>query len=1153
MSHPRLDLEGPLPSGRLVIEASAGTGKTYSLTALVVRHVAERGLSAADLLVVTFTRTAAAELRDRTRSAMVAALAALDSGTVPAEHQWIRPLLEASTDERAMYRERLSLAVSSFDDATITTIHSFCQLALRQLGLRSGAALGGDVGDSTSVLIAEVCRDIIVSTFVGQLGLLDSPTVAYSAQQAYDLLVTTVRARIGNPGSCAVPSLDDADDLGDRCGDPNLGRWVRHVEEAVRLVQQRRVDRAELGFEDLISGLRDAVVGDRGTEVVAALRSRFRLVLVDEFQDTDPVQWEIFETAFADRLITVGDPKQAIYRFRGADVAAYLAATEGRPTVQLDTNFRSDRDLVAATNHLLAGVTLGHPRIRVGEVESAATRPDRALGETPLTVRCLPDDQRLYKSRGFSDPLARGAIVSDLAGQVVSWLDHGEITTGAPGTGRRVVPGDIAVLVASRSQAHEVAVGLAAAGVPSVRTRTGSVLETDEADEWDLFLAALERPAHAPTVRAAGLGLFMRAPIELLDADSQVGIDHVASMQRAAARWAELLTRCPFLAWYDVVRAESGVLERLLSADDGERRLTDLDHLAELMAVDLGTAPLSAATARRALARLRAAKSDDNDLSPEMRRIDTDAAAVKILTLHSSKGLEFPIVLVPFAWQGKDDTGPWLFERDGVRHVDIAHARPWVADDGAGPDDRRRLAEQDAFGDRLRVLYVGLTRGMHRTVVWWAPSPSGATSALNTVLFGRDDDGVPHAPGDGAADGAPEVQPTAADAGARLAALAASSDGTVDVVQCDLDVAAPRWMPDMSGVALPTLSVADAAGRDVRHPAFRRWSFSSIHGTREHLWTPLHDVAVPGRGGADEPEPDPDREVPTGAASTVVPPHAGIAVPLADAPGGTAFGTLVHDVFERADVASADLETELARAVDGRLRPSLHGIGRAQLVAGLAAAARTPLGSILDDRRLVDITRADRLAEVSFDLPLRDTTSRLAVRTIGSVLLDTLAADDPQRGYAESLADGRFDLDIAGYLQGSIDAVLRVPAADGTWRHVVVDYKTNRLHAPGDVDPLAAYHPSLLPAEMAHADYVLQALLYSVATHRFLRWRMAGYDPDVHLGGIAYLFVRGMVGDGTPVAELADGTTCPYGVFAWRPPTSAVVALDELLAGRRAA
>ena len=183
------------------------------------------------------------------------------------------------------------------------------------------------------------------------------------------------------------------------------------------------------------------------------------------------------------------------------------------------------------------------------------------------------------------------------------------------------------------------------------------------------------------------------------------------------------------------------------------------------------------------------------------------------------------------------------------------------------------------------------------------------------------------------------------------------------------------------------------------------------------------------------------------------------------------------------------------------------------------------------------------MAELTFDLPFGAVVPRVTTADIGRVLLETLPVTDPQRPYAQTLADDRFTVDLAGFLQGSIDAVLRVSDGDNH-RFVVVDYKTNREHDRGAATPLDAYHPSLLPAAMAHSDYPLQALLYSVALHRYLRWRLPGYAPERHLGGIAYLFVRGMVGPATPTH---DG--CPYGVFDWRPPAATIEALDRLFAG----
>jgi exodeoxyribonuclease V beta subunit len=266
-------------------------------------------------------------------------------------------------------------------------------------------------------------------------------------------------------------------------------------------------------------------------------------------------------------------------------------------------------------------------------------------------------------------------------------------------------------------------------------------------------------------------------------------------------------------------------------------------------------------------------------------------------------------------------------------------------------------------------------------------------------------------------------------------------------------------------------------------------------------------------------------------------------MPLADTVAGTRFGTLVHDVLERVDPTTQPLEPHLRAEINRALGRDRMALDRGALESGLAAAIRTPLGAIAGGRSLADIAVSDRLAELDFELALCGGTASIPARRIGEVLLDTLPEGDPQRVYAESLAAGRFALDFGGYLRGSIDAVLRVDV-DGVTRHLVVDYKTNRLHRRDDPNPLAAYHPALLPAAMAASDYVLQGLLYTVAVHRFLRSRLAGYDPSLHLGGIAYLYVRGMVGPATPV--VAEGV---YGVFAWTPPVASILALDELFAG----
>ncbi|MEN9506573.1 MAG: Exodeoxyribonuclease [Actinomycetota bacterium] len=1143
-----LDLRGELPRGRLVIEASAGTGKTYSLSALVVRHVAELDRPASSLLVVTFTKAAAAELRDRSRRALVDALEVLEAGVAP-DGSWMEVLLQGDAADRAHRRRRVAQAIASFDDATISTIHGFCQQALRQLGVRSAATLDSSLGSSGKAVIDEVCRDLVVASLLDDASRFDWDS-GTTPGKVLSELVESVTAVLANSGSSVVPTADDA---------PELAGWIELVHRAASEVGRRRRFRNEQGFDDLLTGLRDAIVDPvHGQAVVDALNERYHLVLVDEFQDTDPVQWEIFDRGFRGDMVLVGDPKQAIYRFRGADVHTYLSATDGQRTVHLATNYRSDRDTVAATNALLADVTLGDDRIVAMPVDAAPSARDRALQPgAPLVIRRVPRDP------GDTDLVATGdarqIIVADLVDVVIDLLDHHRIE-GAEGS-KPVTPASIAVLVPTHSGADLVVRALLDAGVPAVRTRTGSVLSSPAGHEWTRLLAAIERPSSSSTVRAAGLGVFFGRTPQELDPNETGSDELIAGLQRQCAQWAADLAAMPLLAWYDRVRADSGVVTTLLNRRGGERDLTDLDHIAELMAAELHGSGTSAATLRRCLDRLRSGSGDADERDPQMRRIDSDADAVQVTTMHASKGLEYPIVLMPFSWQKASSFGPSVYHDDGTatRVVDIASNWSWRA--GLETKDvRKHRTHIEQFGDQLRLLYVGLTRARHRTIVWWAPCKDVGQWALSTLLLDRDEAGEPRGSRPAlveatARGGAPTLKAVKASvpmdddtADEALRSVADRSGGLIEVSVCPRVGSERRW----SGPAVleppPVLTVADPGDRVVIDPNWKRWSFSSVSRTRQHTFGSVDDAA-PVVGGADESSTATaigGEALGQGPGLDAVWPEPGdhaVAMPLADVVGGRAFGNLVHAVLEGIDPTSVTLADDLAARVDDQLERDRLPVEPAQLVAGLSAMLASPLGPLFGGRRLADIGPTDRLAELAFDLPLAGTRHRVPARRIGEVLLDTLPGDDPQRPYADQLANGRFSVEIAGYLQGSIDAVLRVPGPVGAPRFVVVDYKTNRLHERGAARPLDSYHPDRLPAAMAHHDYPLQALLYSVALHRYLRWRLRGYDPAVHLGGIAYLFVRGMVGAKTP---LADGR--PYGVFAWEPPPATIVALDQVLA-----
>ncbi len=1236
------DLTEPLPSGRTVLEASAGTGKTYSLTGLVVRYIAEAAIPVDQFLVVTFTRAAANELRDRTRSVLDIAAAAIRDHVVPAGHPWMSVLFEvidagtrtpASAAELDRRRQRLLDATLRFDELTITTIHGFCQQSLAQLGVRSGIDPDAVLVESVNDVVAEVCRDAIITTLADHSHDLDTPSSSWtnirSPKQAEAELISSVMAMMSNPGAVIAPK-DATDHV--------ATRWVELACSAHDAVLERQRARHEIGYDTLVSGMQRALADPaHGPAVAAQMAQRSSVVLVDEFQDTDRLQWEIFDRAFSRQtLVTVGDPKQAIYRFRGADVHAYLDAVAAAPTLSLAVNHRSDAAVLDGLGQLLDGATLGDPRIPFVGVAARPDAPAQSFtsagssdGWTPraaVHLRAVPVLDRLRTpvsmsragaksakpSVELSMPLARSLILADLVERVIALLDDGSIVDGSDGTARRVSPGDIAVLVPSHMEAANIAAALRRARIPAVRTRTGSVLTSPAAMQWRLLLAALAQPHQTPVVRAAALGWFMHTDVGTLADDDEV----LADLQSRVAELAERLRTVGIGAFYDEQKAqhgagEPGVVDTVLGRVGGERDMTDLDHISELLAAAMRSRSSDATQALRCLDELITDTDERNEGA--MRRIHSDAMAVQITTIHAAKGLEYPIVLLPFAFKqrGFIRTPHSYTTPAGQRTLDLASKVAWDGGMSTPGDEttrdnqelRRQLTIGDIEGDELRLLYVALTRAKHRVEIWWASTRLANTSALGRVLLDRYGAGPVQnstypwktSSKGKVSIGRPTYQSTTdVNALAQIHQLATDSDGTIELTVLPGDIAQAEW--GGAGTHAPQVLRHAVSGRGpVADHRWARWSFSRLHAATPSTGEAVHDEpATPGsvvedlatvqrevrqhddRGGFDEPvdeTADADVVAFDGTGSDAL--HGeqlqlgvGPVAHLADVVGGTRFGTFVHAVLEHLDFTAADLRGDVhALVVEQAAREGLdlagqgwsgsatgHGAdgrlpaGIAAVVDGIVAAVRTPLGPLFAGRALADFAPRDRLAELVFDMPIAGTSGGFAAGAIGDILQRHLERRDPLRPFARLLSAEFATFDLSGWMHGSVDGVFRVPV-DGGHRYAVVDYKTNRLHMPGAVDPVAAYHPRHLVGAMEHSRYPLQALLYTIALHRYLRWRLGrNYSPEQHLGGVGYLFVRGMVGPATPQV---DGIA--HGVFSWLPPVAAVVAIDELFATGRSA
>jgi exodeoxyribonuclease V beta subunit len=1144
-----------------ILEASAGTGKTFTVAALVARLVAE-GVPLSDILVVTFTRMATGELRDRVRERLVSAEASLgrylDGGAaLPPEDAVVQLLAEGGPVPTSERRRWLADALGSFDTATITTTHGFCHMVLAALGVWGEVADGATLLEDQTDLVEDVVDDLFIRYAVR------SAIPPFRRKEALELAFRAV----DNPGT----PLDPEPDMHDSSS-PGLRR--RLAEGVRRDLKERLLDANLLTYDGLLDRLLAALSDEkRGEMARRRLRERYRVVLVDEFQDTDSVQWKVVQRAFADgvtRLVLIGDPKQAVYSFRGADVYAYLeAAREAEPGQRftLEENWRSDAALLAAYDALFHPLHLGHPEIqyRTAHATKAHQQPglEGAPVPVPLRARFVPRRevglQRIGKGLIQKDSAVR-FVADDLAADVVRLLESGAaLVRGGPGPEaerrrRPVGAGDIGVLVRTNRQATVVQSSLRAVGVPVVVAGVQSVLSTPAAHHWLRLLSALEQPTSRSFAAATGLTPFVGMTAEELALADEKTWEELHSRLH---NWSSLLRQSGVATLFSHVSATEGLPDRLLRVVDGERQLTDLGHIAELLHAEAGQSQLGLAALRAWLARrIDEVSTEGAEAEQRSRRLDSDAAAVQVLTVHRAKGLEFPIVYCPYLWDAgsRDHVGePVVFHdpSDGDRRkLDVGGD----IDDFAY-DVHYNANKVERRGEDLRHLYVALTRAKHQAVIWWAGVRDCQHSALGRLLLVRGPDG------DVRPSGRPS-EPKDEEVEAELRRLAGRAPGLISVEHCR--ALAPVRL-GRGGSSGPRLDLSAASFGRHLDLEWRRSSYTSITALAHTGW-PVHGdgegdyLAGSDQSGGDvvssEPEEPGTIDEPLATTAGDLPPSfpngeeeqlRSVVPVLSKAPAGAEFGTFVHSVLEKADFSAADLRSALLDAVHDQQASYLGGPLDAELLAeGLEAAVLTPLDGWADGARLRDLSRADRLDELGFELPVAggdDPTGEVLLSEVARLMDSYLPAGEPLAGYSSALAGPELVANLRGYLTGSLDLVFRL-GEDGAQRYFVADYKTNWLAPQGEDLTAWHYRPAALEAEMRRAHYPLQAILYMVALHRYLRWRLPGYDAEKHLGGAVYLFVRGMAG---PDAPRVEGRTC--GVFSWRPPPELVVGLSDLLAG----
>lgn len=960
--------------------------------------------------------------------------------------------------------------------------------------------------------------------------------------------------------------------------------------------------RGLLTYNTMLSHLAERIAQQGANGLLAsAIRQRFHAALVDEFQDTDAAQWPVLKAVFAHperRLLIIGDPKQAIYAFRGADVHVYLDAAQvaRQPRATMTRNRRSDAGYVQAMNHVFGAdsgvfgldgidyvnVDAHHAQARIRGVRTHDGRP-----ACPLELRWF-DASTIGDAPSTINKGASGELTPRLCAIEIARLLSGgvelleEAKHGGDATWRALTPGDIAVLVRKNHHGERMHRHLSALQIPAISAARGSVLSSRAVEWLCAFLVALAEPGRLQPARALAVTpLFGWSGEALIRAvENGAGDDTAPSAIdprwdawiSSLSTWEKRYAREGFIRVLEAALDEHEVMPRLLSLPDGERYATDLRHLAELCHAEerrtrLGPAALAAW--------LRgAAGANSGDAEAEALRLESDARAVQIVTIHRSKGLEYPVVMLPYAWDARETTDkgePILFHAFDGEH--------WQAslDLHSKRSEQRaaalKVTADEAAQEDMRLLYVALTRARHHCVAWVGAVHSGqrskpVTSSLLRVLSRPRD-----------ASGRLTVESeTQASTLERLTLVAETSRGAVGVT-------AERLPERVEPPKLAAASSEELLALPWRGPAsltspFRVESYSSLagghalqvdepHRADESLVTVVH-VEHAATSGAEAVNEDVDAEGAEVATPSIESPLSQ-AAPLAAMLGGKEIGTWVHAVLEDLEFTTgrardASDAKELARTLGQR-----HGIrDRTQhqlLSAALPSILDTPLDGastlLPDGFCLRKLAVRDRVDELGFDLRLGvgnrvrhvdGATQGLIDEAAARLALGARLVDEPQwLGTAwlrRLLAREQVLPAIAGILTGYIDLVLRVGVDGRNARYYVADYKTNRIAAPlaRRDSRLLHYTQPWLHWEMERHSYPLQALLYTVAIHRMLQQRLGtDYDYDRHIGGYLYLFLRGMQG----VACDRDGGLA-LGVLHDRWSKHVVLGLDAALCGETA-
>jgi exodeoxyribonuclease V beta subunit len=817
---------------------------------------------------------------------------------------------------------------------------------------------------------------------------------------------------------------------------------------------RRQAEAGEWSYDDLLLQLQLALQNDASGQLTTMLRNAYPAALVDEFQDTDPIQYEILERIYhgSDQAVfLVGDPKQAIYSFRGADIYTYLHAQEatGAERHSLDTNWRSTPDMIQAINALFS--LSPHPFFdkRIA-FEPTACAPRKMDG---LSVKGKPD--AALQIWHFPNQLQnleelRQAVADATASEIAQILSHSSAVRVKIGK-RDVCGSDIAILVRTHQQASRLAQALRVRGVHSVRSSQQSVYWSHEAEILERVLIALLEPHRGSLVRAA-----LATPLFGWDAKDIDGLNRderaLSDISRRFFSYHKIWRESGFIAMFRGLMMALEVESRLLRFQDGERRLTNLYHLVELLQQQDSAMRLGMEGLVTWFCRQRQSGSQEEE---HLLRLESDGHLVKIDTLHHSKGLEYGIVFCPYLWDeggGRNDGRPFLFHDPEENEVAVLEL-------GSESFEKNRIYRQtEDFAENLRLLYVALTRSRFRCYLPWGLNERSRHSALSWLLHSEQQ---PETLTEW--QGYTKSLDNCADE-QRLEQLQKMAQGTIKIVSMPQFEANAQLLLEMP----PELSPARRVhSRFAKH--LRVSSFSSLAvGQAEDL--PDHDGFI----SIDDYWQEHDKPL-----------------NVHGFPRGAGPGSCLHAILEELNFNQPEI-SRVEALVEAKLILYAIDVRWTSVVTDwMIELLKTPLNA--EGLTLGQISSEQCLKEMEFYFPVT-AFEPMQIRNL---------AERHHFSNVQALLDGLSGLKsetLDGFIKGFIDLVFE---AQG--RYYLADYKSNWLGMD-----YSDYHSQALCDAMVSHHYTLQYVLYTLAVHRYLRLRIPDYDYERHFGGVFYLFLRGM-------------------------------------------